>query len=228
MMKKRLIAFVEVLMAMSVFCTGYAAWSYVSPYSRDALFTVDLFEAYDVTNAQLTPADYGVELLTANSSGTLQAQTFRYHIVTVNGTATEQFVSTTLSILLSVDLDKMANADTDYRLESLVVTCEVSATGADFGASSIGYWLTVPEQATLKVDGYPNVSRTVSLSLVNGKLEAVIPLTELYNLLLPCKAPTTPFMELEIAFAPTGQAGDFFPISVPCSYQYGFSGILRL
>lgn len=254
-MTKRLLALLEVLMAISIVCTGYASWSFAaraSHYAENGAFT-----AYTVgpntTPTTLNPAYLGIEM-TNIIEGVGASQTFRYKTVTVGGTPTEEFASTSLSILFKVDIDKMEGSDADYREEVLLVTCAAkdgttTRYWKDGGDGDVDYWLTY-SSAILYVDGYPNVSLAVdvdvyypeSISDPNyGALKMEIPLTELYNLLLPCKKGAitdgeTKYLPVELVldFTPTGAGNsdtesenyDTQSITVPCGYQYTFSAQL--
>ena len=232
-------------MAISIVCTGYAAWSFsgsVAGYAEGDT----MFKAYtvgpDSTHTTMDLAYLGIEM-TNNVDGVGSSQTFRYQTVTVGGTSTEAFTSTSLSILFKVDIDKMEGSDVDYREEILLVTCGAKDGNGNTHVFSdsdkeVGYWLTC-SNATLYVNGYPNVSLAVDWELnLWSNLAMTIPLTELYNLLLPCKkgaitdgdASYLP-VELVIDFTPTGAGNsdtnsedyDTQSITVPCGYQYTFS-----
>ncbi len=266
-MTKRLLALLEVLMAISIICTGYASWSFAEATSLYAESN-SMFSAYDVSKQDVTVklSDFGIEMTTAiDKVGS--SQTFQYKTVMLDGKTTEEFTSTSLSILFKIDIESMKNCAVDgfrqdYREESLIVTCaaenvldkdENGEIGDDervpksFDPNEwlgVGYWLT-PTIATLKVYGYPNVSHQVSVTInSDGALEMRIPMTELYNLLFPCKNgalngtktvdnKTVPYqylpVELVIDFEQTGEDVEsdlIYSITVPCAWRYTFSAQL--
>ncbi|MBQ9785539.1 MAG: hypothetical protein IJW29_08555 [Clostridia bacterium] len=250
-MAKRLLALIEVLMAISIFCTGYATWSYVKQTSAYATGSA-MFEAFDSEreNVEIGLDDFGITM-TTSITGVGSSQTFQYKTVTAGSTTTEAFTSTTLSVLFKVNIDTMAACESqDYRKESLKVTCTAAEyqayneTYADKtfaeadanGTIGVGAWLTLSD-AVLKVAGYPNVSRTVSVSInASGVLEITIPLSELYNLLLPCEkgsvtegGQTYLPVTLEINFTHTGKSdpsSSTDSLKRPCGWRYTYAAQL--
>lgn len=233
-------------MAISIICTGYANWACAEQVGTK--IDGDM-HAYDVAPDVITVTldNFGIEM-TDEIDGVGSAQTFRYQEIKVGGVLkTEEFTSTALSILFKVNINKMTNWNVedftnDYREASLLVTCAVGQTlnNKDFSSDNfgVGTWLT-PESATLYVLGYPNVSRAVTMEMIDGKLEMVIPMVELYNLLSPCwngattegEAKYLP-VELVIDFKPTGtnavtEKDSSYSLNSPCNgWGYVFSAQL--
>ena len=241
-MSKRLLALVEVLMAISIFCTGYASWSFAAQRSATVSGS-DFFEVFDGGKNEIPVSldDFGVGI-TTDITGVGKSRNFQYKVVSTANEERKEFSNTSLSIWFKVDIDAMAAFDKqDYNDEALLVTCtaeEYNDQQEDFIVRSfapgdgVGLWLE-PTAATLYVAGYPNVSRTVAWQVNSrGQLEMTIPLAELYNLLLPCQkgeitegGATYLPVELVIDFTPTPE-GESDTITRPCSWQYTFSAQL--
>ena len=110
-MSKKLIALVEVLMVVSLFCTGFASWSIVIDIQDDAYLTFTS-EAYDVEAHVLE--EYGIAL-TSEADG-LKATSFGYvETLVAGGSIVYQPTNSTLSMLLSVDTATMAANANDHR-----------------------------------------------------------------------------------------------------------------
>ncbi len=196
-MSKKLIALVEVLMVVSLFCTGFASWSIVvNQPGPDQSVTLT---AYDAESHILS--DYGIGL-TASEDG-ITARSFTYvRAETSGGNAVYQSTNSTLSMLITVDTEQMANAAHDYREQTLLLTC--SARDSDSKARSFqpkdannsnqsgvtGYY-NAPKFCKLTLNDYPN--RYILVDISNnfdpetGKvnvdaLSIEIPLVQLYNL----------------------------------------------
>ena len=133
-MTKKLIALVEVLMVVSLFCTGFASWSILVPQA-DPNTAMGGAIAYDVESRLYKPSDFGIdlngtysqsatgeyvynsttkkyELWTSESSGTRYTKTLtgnglRHTTETVGGTTSYVFTNTTLSVELLVDHTQM-------------------------------------------------------------------------------------------------------------------------
>lgn len=133
-MTKKLIALVEVLMVVSLFCTGFASWSIMIP-NADPATPMGGAIAYDVESQLYKPSDFGIdlngtysqsatgeyvynsatkkyELWTEGSTGTRYTKTLtgkglRHTTQTVGGTTTHVFTNTTLSVELVVDHTQM-------------------------------------------------------------------------------------------------------------------------
>ena len=239
-------------MAISIFCTGYATWTYTKATGGYASGT-SMFTSYDTTpeDVEIGLDDFGITMTTA-INGVGSAQTFQYKSITAGNTETEEFTSTTLSILFKINIEAMKNCELqDYRNESLRVTCAAAEFSSylegegyedpyiakSFAANTdVGIWLAY-SGAAFYVHGYPNVSRAVPITLdANGNLTMTVPLSELYNLLLPCEKGTVtengakylPVI-LKIEFTPTGvntPGSDSTRISRPCEWRYTYSAQL--
>ena len=166
-MTKKLIALVEVLMVLSLFCTGYASWLISAPYEVpwDSKGTISV---YDVEREQFSPTYFGIALsgasYEANASGgysynqgTLSfasgsgykqiksGETFRYSTVTTKDGSKNSFTNTAFSIMILVDPTVMAEriASGEHRLASVKINCSAQRGNGQLiypiaGSSNIG------------------------------------------------------------------------------------------
>lgn len=235
---------IAILMAVSIFCTGYAAWSL--PGTLEAKLSADnALSSFNVETqtVTLTLGDYGIEMTTA--IGNTQAKRFEYMQSTAGTTVTRDFLCTTLSILFKIDDAKlMSCTKRDYRRESLLITCKAEESGSaipfeDHEGKPVKFlsrWLTLNKTATLSVIGYPSAKLTATVSVNSDhNLELAIPLEAIHNLVAPCangkiteNGKTYYPLELSVEFEPTGvgMSGPAFPLSSPCNFTYTFGATL--
>ena len=236
-MTKRLIALLEILMAVSIVCTGYAAWVMAKAETLTIFGDSAGFGVYDTSQRYYT--DYGVTIAKSGADGA-SYKGFSLRTTTGSGGTTYSFSNAMLSIVLVVDMDTLSTAhDGSYREESLVLTCRASSeyTGAQSfaaknanGSDGIGAILTPPESAVLNVHGYPSFTRDVPVTLnADGELEIEVPLQMLYDLLSACEQATTPSVVVDIpfTFAPIEGVDVATNANNVILYKYEFFGALR-
>ena len=246
-MTKKLIALIEVLMVVSLFCTGFASWM-ISPQtdgnSKTQLGSID---SHAVEKRQ--PSYYGLSLATSDTASGLQAETFRY--VMKNGKL--ELSNLTLSVLLKVTAATLSAAD-DYHNTALVITCKVNnipfdratrtdassnwtdvAGEGDYSVStgSVTGWTgtALPDTCTVTLGGYPNLHLYASIMPIktisnNGnsytvdELQIKIPLEQIYNLIVLNKInTTTSYLKFELEFEPIGTAKQ---VVQACGLTYSF------
>ena len=241
-MSKKLIALLEVLMVVSLFCTGFASWSVIVD-QPDSFLTVSS-EAYEVEGLALR--QYGMTLM--SEADGLRSTSFEYVETQIaGGNKVYQATSSTLSMLLRVDPNVMAANETDYRQQILLLTCSVkdennalrsfkpqdANNGNQSGVS--GYY-KAPRFCKLTLNDYPN--RYIMVDLSNnfdeqGKintdiLTVEIPLTQLYNLVKDYMVKDengtlkTPIVIAELEFEPNDTR-----IDIPCKWIYTFSARIK-
>ena len=182
-MKNKLIALVEVLMIVSLFCVGYASWAISPP---DTATQGGSMISYDVTVRSL--ATYGLSLSTDG------AKTFTYCTVTAGeGEPVTQYTNTSLSLQIKVERAKLAEwAQNEYRGETMVISC--LATGNEqYSSYSLFRSYMSNVQAKVTLQGYPNLSLTPTVALPASYLASYpltisIPMEQLYNLIILDKA----------------------------------------
>ena len=238
MMSKRLIALVEVLMVVSLFCTGFASWSVVIA-QPDSILSLST-ESYGVESNAL--GSYGLELL--SEAYGVKAKNFEYvKTVVAGGSPVYRATNSTLSMLLRVDTATMAANANDYREQILFLTCSAkdqNGNARSFMPQDAGHnnqngvsgYYKAPKLCKLTLVDYP--SRTVTVDLSNNfdasgkinvdELTVKIPLVQLYNLAKDymirdgagnLKTPTV-IVELEF------EANDD-NIYIPCGWIYTFT-----
>lgn len=237
-MSKKLIALVEVLMVVSLFCTGFASWTIVE-HLPDSVQSGSV-DVYNVESYALS--DYGIAL-TSEADG-ITAKSFGYvRAETSGGNAVYQSTNSTLSMLITVDTAKMASAANDYREQALLLTCSAkdnaekahSFQSKDEGnnnqAGVTGYY-SAPKFCKLTLNDYPNRYIMVDLSnnfdaetgAVNvDTLSIEIPLVQLYNLAKDYMAGGTCMVIAELEFEPRSNAN----LSTPCSWTYSFTAKIK-
>lgn len=222
-------------MAVSIVCTGYAAWVTVRPQTHTTLGDEAGFGVFDTSQRYYT--DYGVTIATSGADGA-SYKGFATHTVTGSTGTKYVFSNTTLSIVLLVDMETLSTAhDGSYRGECLVLTCRAKSNYStptfayvEKGEAGIGNVLTAPEKATLEPYGYPSYTREVDLIInADGELEIEIPLQMLYDLLATCEQATTPSVVVNIPFTPTAEFYNAPNVDVTniLAYEYYFSGRLK-
>ena len=175
-MTKKLIALVEVLMVISLFCTGYATWLISAP-TEVPWDTKGTISVYDVEQLeQLSPAYFGIALsgasYEANASGgyaynretlsfssgsgyklTKSGETFRYSTATTNTGSKNSFTNTSFSIMILVDSAVMAERITsgDHRTAGVKINCSAQRGNGQLvypiaGFSNIGGYIPWEKQ----------------------------------------------------------------------------------
>ncbi len=246
-MSKKLIALVEVLMVVSLFCTGFASWSIVIDIQDDAYLTFTS-EAYDVEAHVLE--EYGIAL-TSEADG-LKATSFGYvETLVAGGEIVYQPTNSTLSMLLSVDTATMAANENDYREQTLLLTCtareiELDKNGNPTGnkpqrtfksANGVTTHYNAPKFCKLTLNDYPN--RYIMVDLSNNfdssgrinvdVLTIEIPLVQLYNLAKDYMVKDsngnlkTPIVIAELEFEP-GTTGR---VDIPANWIYTFAAKIK-
>ena len=233
-MTKKLIALIEVLMVVSLFCTGFASWM-ISPYT-DGNSKTQLGSVSSHAVEIRQPSSYGISLATSDSATGLKAETFRY--VMKNGKL--ELSNLKLSVLLKVTAATLKAAE-DYHDTELIITCKVNnipfdrATRTDsssewtdvsgegdysISTGSVSGWTAtvLPDTCTITLGGYPNLRLYVSVipiktvaadgnSYTVDQLQIKIPLDQIYNIISLNKLnTTTSYLKVELEFEPKGTA----------------------
>ena len=241
-MSKKLIALVEVLMVVSLFCTGFASWSVVVDQADPSLSLS--IEAYDVEGLALH--QYGMALM--SEADGLKATSFEYVETLVSGSqVVYQPTNSTLSMLLRVDPAVMAANKSDYRQQMLLLTCSAKEITVEKGetkevpktftaANGVTTFYKAPKFCKLTLNDYPN--RYIMVDLSNNfdamgnvsadELTIEIPLVQLYNLVKDYMVKDasgtikTPIVIAEMEF----EANDS-RIDIPCGWTYTFTAKIQ-
>ena len=225
-MTKKLIALVEVLMVVSLFCTGFASWAILLPNDQSPPPTGTMI-AYGV--AQHDAAYLGISLAVTANDGKA-AQAFRYSTTTAASSSapTHTFISKTLSIFIVADHAKMAERLTadDYRSDVVLINCHTEKDSAVFpiaaGSDTSYSWesnkLVYNRTCKLTLNGYSNIFVMADVAArADGSLDISIPVEQIYNMVLLDKLNTdSSYLELEISFTDAGFTNSKIP--TPCGY----------
>ncbi len=141
-MIKKLIALVEALMIVSIFCIGFASWSILDPNG----------EQFDPLSGSVQTQ--GVQDVSLTSIGFYNAQAQTGFDYSLSG-STATFSKTTITVeveFLKSNIEQLAYTDA-YQL---FVNCD-NPNGDKFDIFSSGStWLTPPTFATAHLQGFPN------------------------------------------------------------------------
>ena len=233
-MTKKIIALVEVLMVMSLFCIGYSAWA-ITPEGNPEAYPTGTITSYTVSDLSMSRHGLSLTVQDKDSKPTYTAKKFSYSTITANGTSTNQYTNTTLSMLLKVEHAKLTSYS-DYADKNLVVTCIINAQATDSDKASENLTISgfttdtffmnqfeTITAGTLSLVGYPNLS--VPITVVAGDtLNITIPLEYVYNLITLDKINASTgvsYLALELDFTQKDTlTNEYIPIFCGGSYSF--------
>ena len=229
-------------MVMSLFCIGYSAWA-ITPEGNPEAYPTGTITSYTVSD--LSMSRHGLSLQVDNAvrdsegavttEATYTAKKFSYSTITANGTSTNQYTNTTLSMLLKVEHAKLTSYS-DYADKNLVVTCIINAQATDSDNTSENLTISgfttdtffkdqfeTITAGTLSLVGYPNLS--VPITVVAGDtLNITIPLEYVYNLITLDKINASTgvsYLALELDFTQKDTlTNEYIPIFCGGSYSF--------
>jgi len=200
-MTKKLIALIEVLMVVSLFCTGFASWM-ISPYtdgnSKTQLGSVSS-HAVEKRNLDY----YGIGI---NNTG---ASDFRYAAVTTASGTVNKFTNKTISVNITVNRSVMKTrmeSSGGYSGDVLEINCAAKMATNSLFQQMASYGLQYPSDCKLVLGGYPNLFVIASVTLESDNtLNIRIPIEQIYHIANLDKINTaTSTLSLQLVFTETG------------------------
>ena len=202
-MTKKLIALIEVLMVVSLFCTGFASWM-ISPYTDGSSKTQQgSVSSHAVEKRNLDY--YGIGI---NNTG---ANDFRYAAVTTASGTVNKFTNKTISVNITVNRSVMKTrmeSAGGYSGDVLSIVCSAKKLTASLFGQMDQQGLHYPTSCKLSVKGYPNLFVIANVTCnSDNTLGIKIPIEQIYNVANLDKLSsetTTLILELEFTEAASG------------------------
>lgn len=178
-MFKKLIALVEALMLVSLFCIGFASWSIIDPNG------VTLGENGEIGGSIQTESVHNVSLDTIGFTSTSNQTSFKYNLTQIDSATTAEFSKTTLTIDVTFDKATLTALAYDGPYQ-LLFECNNKTNAVNIFEAN-GY-LTPPTIATAHLSGFPNQKIESSITASASSLSAGFPIKStsqlcLYNLI---------------------------------------------
>jgi hypothetical protein len=213
-MTKKLIALVEVLMVVSLFCTGFASWI-ISPYtdgnSKTQLGSVSS-HAVEKRNLDY----YGIGI---NNTG---ASDFRYAAVTTSSGTVNKFTNKTISVNITVNRSVMKTrmeSSGGYSGDVLEINCAAKMATNSLFQQMASYGLQYPSDCKLVLGGYPNLFVIASVTLESDNtLNIRIPIEQIYHIANLDKINTaTSTLSLQLVFTEIGAGVNSLNVADVCN-----------